>query len=304
MRVASTLCVVIGSWAFATIAAAQPAAKPVNVGKVPMLSVPCVPSGDIELLVSGDGPALCWAGGCMSPDLSSLAATMVPKPAPTPAWIGAQAELRTQGAGLAACKDTTCKPLGPKLTKAIAEARAGAVDGPVAIGVSGDLKAVAIGMGAWSVAKDKPIAFKAPKSYKGSIDKPFLGGVSVAGNLLVTQWSNCAGPCTVAQVTDSSGKNLGAELSGGGPIVQVDADHFAVVSEYGDIHVLSFKGKHIGDHETGGDPSGALAVARLAEGELALMHDDPGVGMRIERYYAGGTTPRLSSARTLPFCTP
>jgi hypothetical protein len=300
MRVAATLGVVIGSLGFVASARAQPVAK--AAGKVPMLAVPCVPSGDLALLASDGQPVVCWASGCMAPDLTSLAATMVAQPAPTPAWLGTPAEVRTAGGGLAACKDTTCKPLGAKLTAAVAAARA--ADSPSPISVTTDLKAVAIGGAAWSVAKDKPLAFKAPRSYRGQVDRPTLASVVAAGNLMVTTWYSCAGPCGVAQVTDSGGKNLGAEVSGGGPIVQLDADQFAVTSEYGDLHVFTVKGKHVDDLTGGGDPSSALVLVRLGEGELAILRGDPSGGTRIEQVSTSSPGPRISAARTLPFCAP
>ncbi len=302
MRVAAASSLLIGSLAFATAAAAQPA-RPAPPAKVPMLSVPCLPERAIELLAAGEEPVLCWADGCMAPSMSSLAATIEPRPAPTPAGIGPQAELRPDGPGLAACKGSACTRLGARLTKAIAEARA-ATDGPPTIGVTGDLQAVALGAGAWSVAKDKPIAFKTPKSYQREGSGAGLLGITVAGNLLVTQWSNCAGPCTRAQVTDASGKHLGADFAGGGPITQIDADRFAIMSEYGDLHIVSRKGKAIDHVEHSGDPSSAVGVVRLAPGAIAILHDDSSTGLRVEMLDATGPHPIVTGARALPYCTP
>lgn len=300
MRVTTALTLALVS--LASTALAQPAARAQLPPRVPTRAVPCLPDGDLELTATDGNPVVCWGAACMAPEFMNLDAKLVAKPAPTPAWPDA-AVVKTQGDIMSVCVHATCKPVGPKLAAAIALARA---DNPARDPVSAttDFKAVVTGSEVWSVAKDKPLKLKAPSSYKGGGDKPSMVGAQAAGALLVVDWSNCAGPCTVGQLVDSNGGNKGASFAGGGPVVWVDADHFATVSEFGDVHVFTMKGKATGAHDTHGDPGSITQVVRLADGDLAVMREEISSGIRLQRYGTYEGVPHLSSERSLPRCTP
>ena len=294
MRVA--VSTVMGSLVIAAGAAAQPT----TTIKVPTTTVPCAPDGDLELLAKDDAPVVCWDRGCMALSLHNFGATIVPKPAASPAWFGVRPELRAQGKGMAACNGTVCRPLGPRLTQALAKARA-ATD-PVS--ATTDLKAVSIGTGAWSVTKDRPLVLAPPRAYGGG---GFPQHVQAVGNVLLVEWVNCAGPCTDEQLVSSSGKNLGAQFSGGGPIIQVDDDHFVVVSEYGDLHLVSMQGKRLGDRAGipmgYGSPAERLGAVRIGEDTVGVLYDDDSA-VHVEAVHVGAGGLSAAGENTLPRCEP
>ena len=271
------------------------------------MTVPCIPTTDdestVDLTANADQAVVCWAGGCIAPDMTSQDATSVARPAATHAWLDAsRAEVRTTDGKLTACLGPTCAPIGPKLAAAITVAAANA-DRPITAEVTTDLRAVTLGDTAWSVKADKALSFKAPASYKrGAADKPSLTAVQAAGPLLVTTWYDCAGPCAVGQLTDSSGKHLGKSFAGGGPMLQVDDDFFVVASEYDDLALFTTKGKLVTTAEGLGDPSSLARLARLDSGQIGLLSSVTTDALRLTIMMTGPTRIHRVGERILPRC--
>jgi hypothetical protein len=303
MRIAT---VVVGLCLSAGLAAADPgkAAAPAAAA-VPTTRVPCLPKSDSYRLASDNGdPVVCWGSSCMKL-VAGEPATMVAPPAPAPAWPGPHGEVRDDGGKPAVCVGTACKPVGAKLAAAIAEERKSAAADQRAphLAATLDGKAVVAGGAAWSVAKDKPLALKPPSSYAHD-DTPSNAGVDVAGNLLVVSWSDRAGPCTVAQLADSSGKNRGKSFAGGDAPFQLGTDRFVVVSEYAEVQIFGLSGKPFGSLPLGTEPTGGLAVA-LDDSTIAVLRADGDQAYRlfvITPFEDAGV--HLHAETFLPICQP
>ncbi len=233
-------------------AAAESLVVPLPPRRVPMLSVPCIPSAAVELLAAAyDTTTLCWDTDCLEFDLAGLGASPVPQPLiPAPRAWPRSAVVRTQGSGLAACRGDTCRPLGPKLTAAIGRWRAQEDGGHGTIEATADLTLVVLPPAqAWRIASDSQLALKIPKEYLApNIDRPELVDLEVAGDLVIADWSNCAGPCIGGQLVDTKGKNIGATFQAGGSTLELYPGRFAVFSEFGEVVVFTAKGDRIAQY--------------------------------------------------------
>jgi hypothetical protein len=230
LRTCALLLTVSGAALAQPKAPAKPSAKPA-----------CVPAEvETRWVVAGGLATVCFKPEETKPEQCwAYSSTVAPRSVPAPAVVVVpkpEAEVRDEGGVPSACVGTKCKKLGKKTAAAIAKAKAEAKataaetggDASVSIAVSGDGKAVVIGNQLWSVAGDKPIKLKAPKEYKGQIDKPEVSGISVAGGALIASWLNCAGPCTRSILIDSSGNNRG-DAFGAGFEIPLDAKRLAIL---------------------------------------------------------------------------
>jgi len=258
---------------------------------------------DLALHAEGSDPVVCWAGGCMRLDVSSSSAAMVARPPEAKGWLGPVAEVKPD----AVCVGTTCKPLGKKLAAAVAEFRKEAATNtyPQFAGATTDLKAVFLGTQLWSVRADRPIKLK-PAPTKG--DTPAVIGMTAAGELLVVDWTTCAGPCTTMTIMDSTGRIKGREVAGGGPVFQLDAKRFVTISEYADAIVFDLKtGAALGaldlDSE---DAAGGVRAVRLDDSSFAVLFAR-GSGQELVVVGAPsekGAKVHRSGGMWLPSCTP
>ena len=227
--------VIASCLASAGIASAQPKAP----AKPAPAKAPCLPTdagdGSARLVTAAGAATLCVKNNAEKPveTCFTFSATAAPKPVAAPA---AQAETRASevkldGGKWSVCTGGACKPVGKKLSKALvaASAEEKTSDVKFTAHATDDGKVVAFGSDLWVVAGDKKLKLKAPKEYKGNIDKPALGGVEVVGNAIIANWYNCAGPCTQAVLVDAKGANRGAWF-GGGVAFPLDAKRLGVLS--------------------------------------------------------------------------
>lgn len=246
----------------AGLALAQPSNKP---APPPPL---CAPSyaNTIRVVANGADVITCWTEEGKPESCIAVASTGVPRKVPTPAvpLPVPVAEVRDQGGKLSACAGATCVKLGKKLTAAIAAAKAKqAKEGADYYGDSiphptANLEAVVIDRTAWNVRGDKLLKPKPPREYaKNKREKPGNSGVEVAGNLLIANWSDCAGPCTMAVVIDGSGKTKG-DWFPAGKAIALDDKRVAILPDESDAVVTVL------------EPATAkqLGKLRLAEGVL------------------------------------
>ena len=164
----------------------------------------------------------------MDPE-TGRAAKVGKKPLPAAAALPV-GSLKTEGDKPQACtSDGTCRPLGKKATKAITAALA--TEGTtVTVTADASLLAVSGARDAWSVAKDKPVKLKAPRT---AVAPPvFLA----AGKHLFAQWKTCAEGCPVARLFDAKGKALGDELKTADVPHAADDQRWTVLA--GDLHVF------------------------------------------------------------------
>ena len=275
------------------IAAADAPPKPATA--VPTRAVPCAPSNS-ELLAHDDDPVLCWANGCMALGLLDRTAALIkPKPAPQARWLTPLGQVRVEGGKPSVCVGTTCKPIGKQLAAAVEAARKDATpESPVTIEGTTDFKAVIVGDTPWSVAADKELKLKPPA--KGLQ----AAGASVAGALIVANFTDCAGPCTQAQVFDSAGAAKSKVFAGAFPAIQVDAKRFAVLDEYGNLRVFAVgTGASMASTDTGGsEPDGAYVRIGAS---LAVLRKNM-QGITIAQVAFDGPTPYKSSEMFLPAC--
>jgi hypothetical protein len=173
--------------------------------------------------------------------------------------------------GNSLCLGATCKKLGKKLQAAVATSRATpeTSGGQRTFPGTTDLAAVVVGREVWSVAADKPLQLAGAK--KVGADKPVVTEVTVAGALLLVDWSACGVRCTTSIVYDSAGRALAPEVGGGGSLIELSAKHLVRVAEYAAVHVYDrATGKLLASLELDADPGGGDAV-RLADDELAIL---------------------------------
>lgn len=217
----------------AGVASAQPKApaKP---------AAPCLPTdagdGSARLVPGAGSATLCVKNNADKPveTCFSFSQAAAPKPAPVPPPVVEKrvSEVKLDGGTWAVCTAGTCKPVGKKLASALVGpvGQEKTNDSPAFLArATDDGKLVAVGSDLWVVASDKKLKLKAPKEYKGNIDKPSLGGVEIVGNAVIANWYNCAGPCTQAVLVDAKGANRG-KWFGGGVALQLDAKRLAVLS--------------------------------------------------------------------------
>lgn len=231
------------------IAAAQPAKAPPAKPKAP---VACAPrSGDsVELRVAASSVVACFDEGAPPMTCVSASATTNPQVAAAPAAKPVTPRpVRKEGGGWVACVGETCKKLGNKTVAAIKKV-GGEANEPgvtVPLHVTADLKAVVAGDQAFSVAADRPLKLKGPKRQKGN-DPAVLGGIDVAGNWLLPAWADCAGPCAVATLANSSGANKSPWFPAGKALM-LGADRIVIIPQesMATVTVLDAKsGKKIG----------------------------------------------------------
>jgi hypothetical protein len=271
---------------------------------VPTTAMACVP--DSPHLAGADGEAIvCWGDTCIRVDVPGVDAQLVPPPAAVASGWGDSATV----SDAQVCTGDKCKPLGPKLRAAIAAASApiadegGAVKPGPSLDATTDLAAVVIGTTPWSVAKDAAFDLPPPASY-GKRDKHEYGvsSVAVVGALLLVDWADCAGPCTILQLVDSRGRRIGSELEGGGPLVPLDAHHFATIGENGDVAVLDDKGKLTGGFRIPGGDGITRGAVRVDQDKLGVLTQDLG-GYRVTIAHVDDKgAPFGVDQRTLPPC--
>lgn len=284
-----------------SIALAQPRPRP-SAAKVPQRSVPCIPQ-DATLHATGDDAVVCWDKGCMKLDFSSTDATWIVKPPAQPAWQTPRAEVKDDQV----CLGTTCKKFGKKLTAAIAEyKKTGDAQSTATLRGTTDLKAVIVGGDAWNVAGDGKLRFTTPKLYGRTGEKPAVSSVDVAGNLLVVQWSACAGPCTKYQLADSAGRPKGPEGEGGGEVFQLDAKRFAVVGEYATISIFELgTGKPRGVVKLGGGPDSNVTIRGDDTTIFSMLAKNDGVQVfKVNAYDDKALEPTMNESMYLPSCKP
>jgi hypothetical protein len=271
---------------------------------VPTVAMACVP--DAPRLAAADGdPIVCWGDTCIRVDVPGVDAQLVPPPADTGSAWGDRANVGDEQV----CLGEKCKRLGPKLRGALAAVRAPAAGGdgnaqpPPAIDATIDLAAVVIGTTPWSVPRDQPLVLAPPTSYaKHTKNEYGMTGATVVGALLALEWHDCAGPCAILQIADSRGRTLNGGLEGGGPLVPMDAHHFASAGEDGDVAVIDDKGKLTDSFQIPGGAEIMLGAVRLEQGKLAVLtHDLGGYRVTIAHVDEKGLTSGVDQ-RTLPPC--
>ncbi len=286
--------------------AEPPGKPPAPAGKVPMTLVPCLPGEDDLRLAPLDGePVVCWGKGCMQL-VEREPATLVAPPPDHPAWPGPRAEVVERDGKTMICLAADCSPVGAKLATRVAgeRKRSAAEKAPASLAATADRKVVVVADEAWNVAADKRMKLKKPASYTGREDTPNVVDVEVAGNLLVVSWSNCAGPCTVAQLVDDGGKNRGRSVEGGGPVFQLDDKRFVVMSEYAQIHVFDLAGKPLGSLQLGAEPNSAQSVA-LDDSNIGVLREDGDHAHRLTVVSVfEDSALRIRVERFLPDCAP
>ena len=286
----------------ASAASAQPKPR-APAAKVPMRSVPCVPQ-DSTLHTTGTDAVVCWDKGCMKLDFETTDASWIVKPPAGKSWMIPRAEVKDDQV----CLGTTCKKYGKKLTAAIAEYKKNLdpQSGPAQLDATSDLKAVVIGSngGVWNVAGDSKVKFTTPRLYAKTGEKPTVSSVDVAGNLLVVQWSACAGPCTKFSLTDSAGRAKGAEGDGGGEVFQLDAKRFVVVSEYATISIFDLAtGKARGTVHLGAGPEQNTTVRGDDATMFTMFEKNDGVQVvKVNAYDDAGVAASADASMFLPNC--
>jgi hypothetical protein len=279
----------------------------VHAQKVPTTQVPCLPAHDELDLSAVDGaPVVCWDEKACLRIVDRDPPTLVSPAIWQPPWKGPRAEIADKDGKPSVCLAGSCKAVGKKLAAAIGAERKRAVaeSDYLYLAATDDGKAVVVHGQAWNVAGDRPLQPKKPSSYDRREDRPEVIGVAVAGNLLLVSWSNCAGPCTVDQLMDPSGKNRGASISGGGGAFRLDGRHFVVFSEYADIYVFDLGGKLRGRISLDADPNSSQVIP-LDEGTLAVLRTDGDEAHRLAVVdVREGNPPRISHERFLPACSP
>jgi hypothetical protein len=293
LRAIPVVLVVVGSVAFA-----QPRAP---AAKVPTRPVPCA-KDDVTLHSSGLDPVVCWDKGCMKLDMANTDASWIVKPAPTKRWLGNVAEIKDDKV----CVGAKCQQLGKKLVAAIADHKKNLdANAQPDLSATTDLKALVIGSTVWNVKADREIKLTPPPIYKRGGDKPGIPGIDVAGDLLVVQWTDCAGPCTKFAIVDSNGINKGPTGDGGGDVFQLDAKRFAVVSEYSTVAIFDFAGKPRGIVSMSGEPDFSSAL-RMDDDTIVVMHGqaDGKLVVKISAPDDKQIPARISETQFLPKCYP
>ena len=218
---------------YAGIASAQPKAP-----AKPKPAPPCAPLDEAPRFVSAGGSTTaCFATSDDTPAETCFAfsATAAPKLVAAPAKTAEKpaSEVKLDAGAWAVCTGGACKPVGKKLAAALASAAKAAKENDetatFTAAASDDGKHVAFDANLWVVAADKKLKLKAPKEYKGNIDKPSLGGVELVGGAIIASWHNCAGPCTQSVLVDANGKNRG-KWFGAGFAIPLDAKRLGVLS--------------------------------------------------------------------------
>jgi hypothetical protein len=235
--------------------------------RLPTTPVPCIPqTGTPELLARDGRPVVCWVGGCMSIQATSGQVEAVDRPsAPTPSTTVSK---RADG-GFDVCAGTTCKKVGKKLAAHLAGVDVGLAE------VTSDLRAVSTGLELWSVAGDRKLALKQPKQ-KHTTNDPFsLGGIHVAATLVVADWRDCAGPCTIGTLVDSSGNPRGTVTSGGGVVALKGA--IAIASDWGAVTFVSTKtGKLVDSVDVAFGASSHVGLVALGDDAVAELREPIG----------------------------
>jgi hypothetical protein len=286
------------------IASAQP--KPAPAARVPTRPVPCA-KDDLKLFASGLDAVVCWDKGCMKLDMSNSDASWIIKPAATPRWTIPAAEVKDDKA----CLGTTCKPLGKKLVQAIADTKKDADPAnPVTVEATADLKLVVWGGSgntqAWSLKDDKRLNIAQPAKDRKDPNPRQIVGHTVVGDLIVFNWSACAGPCTEYSIVDSAGRPKGIQGAGGGGVFQLDAKRFVVMSEYAvaTVHELG-TGKRLSSIDLVSDP-GAQDVVR-ADDETIFVMTGKADGRQVTKVSLPNDKtlkPRIAESMYLPQCHP
>jgi len=237
--------------------------------KVPTVTIPCAPMNSSLSAVDGM-PVVCWEGACMKVELDGTGAELVATPPPVPPWRTVAAVTTDS-----VCMGTSCKKLGAKLRTAVADARKKATtEDPARIAATTDLAVVVINGDPWSVARDKKMALKRPSEYKNA--EAAMVGATVAGDLLVADWADCAGPCTQSQIVDSRGKNRGGTTQGGGAVLELGARHFAVIGEYASVQIFdTHTGKARGSTPGTNNADAFSGAIRLEDDQLAVLVGEP-----------------------------
>ena len=231
-----TRVVIVSCLVSAGVASAQPKAP----AKAPAKPAPCLPmmgsEGPPRFVIAAGSATVCVDHNEEKPKETCFAysPTAAPKQVPPPPVQAAKpvAEVKQDAGKWSVCVSGACKPVGKKLAKALAAAAKSDAESNITTPTAratDDGKAVAFNSELWVVAGDKKLKPKAPKDYKGEIDKPSLVGTEVAGNAMIAHWANCAGPCTLSILVDAKGTNRGKTF-GGGIAVPLDAKRLAVLS--------------------------------------------------------------------------
>jgi hypothetical protein len=167
------------------------------------------------------------------------------------------------------CVGTTCKYASKNLAAHLAGVDLALVE------VTSDLRAVSTGLELWSIASDRRLTVKPPKQTKTTMDPFSLGGIRISGTLAVADWRDCAGPCTVATVVDSSGKLRATVPSGGGVVELKDA--IAISSDWGAVTFLATRtGKLITSVDIAFGTSSHTGLVRLADDAVAELREPVG----------------------------
>ncbi len=223
----------------ASLALAQPARKPAP----PPL---CAPSfaNTIRVAAVGADVITCWTVDDKPQRCIAVAPNRAPRKVRPPAVAQPKpsAKVRGKGGKLSACAGKTCVKLGEQLTAAIAAANAKQAEG----GYYGDavphpttnLEVVVIEGKAWDVRGDKQLKLTPPREYAAKDPSATAGntGVDVAGDLLIANWADCAGPCEMAVVIDGTGATKGDWFHAGKPIA-LDGKRVAIIPEESDAIV-------------------------------------------------------------------
>lgn len=229
------LGLVLSILAPASLALAQPAGKPAPLcvpSSANTFRVAAVGADVITCFIEDDKPERCIA-------VSSKRGPRKVRPpaasAPAPA-----AKVRGKGGKLSACMGKTCVKLGKNLTAAIAGVDTkngeggGSFDRDAVPHPTTNLEVVVIQGKPWSVRDDKALVLTPPREYaKRSDVPPGSTGVDVAGDLLIANWADCAGPCAMAAVIDASGATKGDWFPAGKPLA-LDAKRVAIIPDDSD----------------------------------------------------------------------
>jgi hypothetical protein len=246
-------------WMLAALLIATPAAAD------PAPPAPGACAGfETQLTTDGQQPVLCWGNECRAYGAGHRVRKLAP-PAPPPP-VERAPTVTADGAGFQVC-GKRCTPLGPRASEALHAAQAvhdhdeaerkdndpNARPWPLRVGVTRDAGVITFHGGAvnpmdtdehpelawqtWNVARDEHVELAHPKTPDGQDVGAFLESVEPIGDLLVTTWTACAGPCQQSAIADRSGRALSSTFEAGS-LVQQTRDTFVVVGENGQISVL------------------------------------------------------------------
>ncbi len=258
----------------------KPPPKPVvhDAGAASTRVVPCVPKDEkVTLAVHEDQPVACWNKRCA---LDGIMLEPVPRrPAP---WVTG-GDIRLDHGVLSVCNDG-CRVLPAQIALEIAKADA------TAIAATHNLELVVVDKKLWRVGSESEVAVEVQGVGK-------LRTLTVVGDRVVGTYDK-----HVVIFFDYATVNAFVRDLEPGPVIQLDAEHFAVIDRSNARIAVSEidSGSLIGQIDALSQFT-ALDALRVREGTAALLLQDP-AGYWIVSVTADAKTVTLSAFRHVPYC--